>query len=182
MIRRPPRSTRTDTLFPYTTLFRSAGWAWPLWRADPRGDRTPNSPRHRLRGHRRVDPAEGRNRSEGPAESVLDAADDPPGPGLWRLHGGCSGEQPEAGDALRTHAGEADRLHGGGGAQGAGSGRRQGQDRRPGAARAEPEGGGRGPRSVRREPQDRPRPGPLTDQCPAPEASLRTDRELILPR
>src|SRR3546814_17714413 len=30
MIRRPPRSTRTDTLFPYTTLFRSglaAAWA-----------------------------------------------------------------------------------------------------------------------------------------------------------
>src|SRR3546814_15326380 len=27
MIRRPPRSTRTDTLFPYTTLFRSLqGW------------------------------------------------------------------------------------------------------------------------------------------------------------
>src|SRR3546814_4797153 len=25
MVRRPPRSTRTDTLFPYTTLFRSAG-------------------------------------------------------------------------------------------------------------------------------------------------------------
>src|SRR3546814_7950055 len=25
MIRRPPRSTRTDTLFPYTTLFRSEG-------------------------------------------------------------------------------------------------------------------------------------------------------------
>src|SRR3546814_12540747 len=25
MIRRPPRSTRTDTLYPYTTLFRSAG-------------------------------------------------------------------------------------------------------------------------------------------------------------
>src|SRR3546814_15176571 len=38
MIRRPPRSTRTDTLFPYTTLFRSrprkkrpsaASTAWP---------------------------------------------------------------------------------------------------------------------------------------------------------
>src|SRR3546814_13672799 len=28
MIRRPPRSTRTDTLFPYTTLFRS----WPAGR------------------------------------------------------------------------------------------------------------------------------------------------------
>src|SRR3546814_1397760 len=27
MIRRPPRSTRTDTLFHYTTLFRSAGGA-----------------------------------------------------------------------------------------------------------------------------------------------------------
>src|SRR3546814_9572552 len=26
MIRRPPRSTRTDTLFPYTTLFRSFPW------------------------------------------------------------------------------------------------------------------------------------------------------------
>src|SRR3546814_16230099 len=25
MLRRPPRSTRTDTLFPYTTLFRSTG-------------------------------------------------------------------------------------------------------------------------------------------------------------
>src|SRR3546814_1195988 len=29
MIRRPPRSTRTDTLFPYTTLFRSR--ERPLW-------------------------------------------------------------------------------------------------------------------------------------------------------
>src|SRR3546814_15660575 len=35
MIRRPPRSTRTDTLFPYTTLFRSMApifcfvtWPW----------------------------------------------------------------------------------------------------------------------------------------------------------
>src|SRR3546814_4386075 len=27
MIRRPPRATRTDTLFPYTTLFRSRGVA-----------------------------------------------------------------------------------------------------------------------------------------------------------
>src|SRR3546814_7335370 len=31
MIRRPPRSTRTDTLFPYTTLFRSV----PLHRRPP---------------------------------------------------------------------------------------------------------------------------------------------------
>src|SRR3546814_3202897 len=37
MIRRPPRSTRTDTLFPYTTLFRSV---------DGRGQR--HRPRHGL--------------------------------------------------------------------------------------------------------------------------------------
>src|SRR3546814_9630716 len=30
MIRRPPRSTRTDTLFPYTTLFRSPYPEWPM--------------------------------------------------------------------------------------------------------------------------------------------------------
>src|SRR3546814_12110637 len=30
MIRRPPRSTRTDTLFPYTTLFRSLHGGEPL--------------------------------------------------------------------------------------------------------------------------------------------------------
>src|SRR3546814_13913453 len=29
MLRRPPRSTRTDTLFPYTTPFRSARTAFP---------------------------------------------------------------------------------------------------------------------------------------------------------
>src|SRR3546814_18067223 len=45
MIRRPPRSTRTDTLFPYTTLFRSLQGARPLpqeqdqqaHRRDPQG-------------------------------------------------------------------------------------------------------------------------------------------------
>src|SRR3546814_12139897 len=36
MIRRPPRSTRTDTLFPYTTLFRSLGLIRPeLWLVAP---------------------------------------------------------------------------------------------------------------------------------------------------
>src|SRR3546814_1581861 len=34
MIRRPPRSTRTDTLFPYTTLFRSPDGAAAALRAD----------------------------------------------------------------------------------------------------------------------------------------------------
>src|SRR3546814_11110139 len=45
MIRRPPRSTRTDTLFPYTTLFRSH-----------RSFRARQGPvrRHRLCSHRRA--------------------------------------------------------------------------------------------------------------------------------
>src|SRR3546814_7435854 len=35
MIRRPPRSTRTDTLFPYTTLFRSALTREMAWEFGP---------------------------------------------------------------------------------------------------------------------------------------------------
>src|SRR3546814_606550 len=46
MIRRPPRSTRTDTLFPYTTLFRSA-------QGDGDGSGRPGAARGRLR--RRAD-------------------------------------------------------------------------------------------------------------------------------
>src|SRR3546814_2642844 len=39
MIRRPPRSTRTDTLFPYTTLFRSISTErWAIWPGAPRPD------------------------------------------------------------------------------------------------------------------------------------------------
>src|SRR3546814_6855963 len=38
MIRRPPRSTRTDTLFPYTTLFRSP--SRQAIQAIPRGNHT----------------------------------------------------------------------------------------------------------------------------------------------
>src|SRR3546814_16577851 len=40
MIRRPPRSTRTDTLFPYTTLFRSQ----PDPQRRERADAVPRSP------------------------------------------------------------------------------------------------------------------------------------------
>src|SRR3546814_11250183 len=36
MIRRPPRSTRTDTLFPYTTLFRSSPYRAASRSASPR--------------------------------------------------------------------------------------------------------------------------------------------------
>src|SRR3546814_10723487 len=38
MIRRPPRSTRTDTLFPYTTLFRSARFGPVRGHSSDRGD------------------------------------------------------------------------------------------------------------------------------------------------
>src|SRR3546814_10232060 len=41
MIRRPPRSTRTDTLFPYTTLFRSRRAC-----RTPDGRRTAGAPGH----------------------------------------------------------------------------------------------------------------------------------------
>src|SRR3546814_9669511 len=40
MIRRPPRSTRNDTLFPYTTLFRSCG-LFPAHGKDHRRPRLP---------------------------------------------------------------------------------------------------------------------------------------------
>src|SRR3546814_4062802 len=48
MIRRPPRSTRTDTLFPYTTLFRSFRPAPPC-----RQSKTPASS-HRRHRHARA--------------------------------------------------------------------------------------------------------------------------------
>src|SRR3546814_4345560 len=47
MIRRPPRSTRTDTLFPYTTLFRSQkGYVLPpaRWCARPTVRRAQSRP------------------------------------------------------------------------------------------------------------------------------------------
>src|SRR3546814_6138406 len=47
MIRRPPRSTRTDTLFPYTTLFRS-----PVAARRHRGDDVHRVRRRDGRGHR----------------------------------------------------------------------------------------------------------------------------------
>src|SRR3546814_18784993 len=57
MIRRPPRSTRTDTLFPYTTLFRS----WPVLHAGRQGPDQAHRERvdqaHRAVG--RADPAGG---------------------------------------------------------------------------------------------------------------------------
>src|SRR3546814_13561676 len=65
MIRRPPRSTRTDTLFPYTTLFRSRpvprirqgfvddrAAADALWRVAARPGGAGDQPRLRRRDRR----------------------------------------------------------------------------------------------------------------------------------
>src|SRR3546814_8710903 len=58
MIRRPPRSTRTDTLFPYTTLFRSrAPCAGGRDTASPYSLPGPNKP-GRQAAHRPLSPAE----------------------------------------------------------------------------------------------------------------------------
>src|SRR3546814_3562690 len=62
MIRRPPRSTRTDTLFPYTTLFRSRTRAQP-------------------QRHRRIDGPSWRSRRQRGHGVVLRAApEECPGP------------------------------------------------------------------------------------------------------
>src|SRR3546814_5339381 len=62
MIRRPPRSTRTDTLFPYTTLFRSSqrrracrrrGWCNGVVRRTHRRAAERRQRRHRAVGFRR---------------------------------------------------------------------------------------------------------------------------------
>src|SRR3546814_1126747 len=47
MIRRPPRSTRTDTLFPYTTLFRSSH-AEPDQRRNANDDSIPGERRETI--------------------------------------------------------------------------------------------------------------------------------------
>src|SRR3546814_5797276 len=74
MIRRPPRSTRTDTLFPYTTLFRSALDFEPVQRVLPpaRSDRESIAAANRhIVGAGDLDPGEagqriilGRNRAD----------------------------------------------------------------------------------------------------------------------
>src|SRR3546814_9258982 len=53
MLRRPPRSTRTDTLFPYTTLFRSGRFPWVQPWGHPEGKgggAGPGIPRNGLTG------------------------------------------------------------------------------------------------------------------------------------
>src|SRR3546814_9041233 len=64
IIRRPPRSTRTDTLFPYTTLFRSRRAA--VLAGHPRP--APRRPRHHEPGHHKPWPPPGGTRLAGRSE------------------------------------------------------------------------------------------------------------------
>src|SRR3546814_7995546 len=69
MIRRPPRSTRTDTLFPYTTLFRSLAAEIARFDEGPQQvDRRDADDRHRqlhLQNARAADPAAQTGRVDG---------------------------------------------------------------------------------------------------------------------
>src|SRR3546814_4596145 len=57
MLRRPPRSTRTDTLVPYTTLFRSMGCSGnQTSRKNPHERESVVEARQPLRGTRNRDP------------------------------------------------------------------------------------------------------------------------------
>src|SRR3546814_1238303 len=67
MIRRPPRSTRTDTLFPYTTLFRSVADCAAAGQRH-RGLAGPGEqrPEHEYRGAHLADDVIGRDRGRDP--------------------------------------------------------------------------------------------------------------------
>src|SRR3546814_5915002 len=97
MIRRPPRSTRTDTLFPYTTLFRSrpgndAG-------AFLRRDRTARVEMDPLRGHGTVDEDVAIDRSQRGVASTVHRTGkvQRPGAGCRQLPGGDSAQRQRVG-------------------------------------------------------------------------------------
>src|SRR3546814_6918298 len=64
MIRRPPRSTRTDTLFPYTTLFRSIHRSRILRIVARHGAQHDGAVAHRARHRPRLVERGGEGRSE----------------------------------------------------------------------------------------------------------------------
>src|SRR3546814_16279078 len=85
MIRRPPRSTRTDTLFPYTTLFRSD----PREYRDDRGHVAAHPPDA---AHHRRDEGRGRGTGRGAVRhDLLSRHADPGAPSQLARQGTGSG-------------------------------------------------------------------------------------------
>src|SRR3546814_13648156 len=105
MIRRPPRSTRTDTLFPYTTLFRSDPLP-ELPHGRGRADRPGDHPVPRSAGR-------GRGKIPEPAEGADSAGrgDDGRGGGLTSAACGAQPTVPAKGHGGR--AGKGGGAHGG---------------------------------------------------------------------
>src|SRR3546814_13098386 len=94
MIRRPPRSTRTDTLFPYTTPFRSPrGGLSEADRRPAEGGASEERSPVRRRDHREGAGAEQRQDEDG-----LPVGDGPRRPPAWR------GRSTR--DRLQLHAGD----------------------------------------------------------------------------
>src|SRR3546814_17042545 len=84
MIRRPPRSTRTDTLFPYTTLFRSVAGSSRC----PGSTRNPQEQRHRCQFENNTKADHQRHRAiikkadccaAGETEQAIDSGEQPKG-------------------------------------------------------------------------------------------------------
>src|SRR3546814_8367322 len=95
MIRPPPRSTRTDTLFPYTTLFRSHLQPAAAERCGARigvGAREANDSRSSLGEADDVSPIVDDSRGDGKGAATILLDTDQPSPG-------SAGEEP-AGDRL----------------------------------------------------------------------------------
>src|SRR3546814_6535414 len=96
MIRRPPRSTRTDTLFPYTTLFRSQG------HANRNGPASADARRPRVLGNA-AGPVQGRRhgRPPGTQGGTLHRRERGTGPGL-RTPGRSEEHTSELQSLMRT--------------------------------------------------------------------------------
>src|SRR3546814_14363155 len=105
MIRRPPRSTLTDTLFPYTTLFRSLAVQAPPDRGDF-GVEFAVGDAQRLDGAHRMD----HRRMVAPAETAADLWVGARRQFLRQIHGDLARPGDRAAATLRGHFRLVERL------------------------------------------------------------------------
>src|SRR3546814_13840309 len=108
MIRRPPRSTRTDTLFSYTTLVRSGGRGTGGGRGDEDGERAARPARRQGGEDPRRPRREPRRRPGDPGVRVAGGAQD----GAARTAGGCSPARTASGYRVAGGAARAPRRGG----------------------------------------------------------------------